>query len=169
MLVSQGNYTAKYAVGRMSGYNIIDVGLCEDLTPPDDFEEEFPTLRFNSEELYNIAKDYWEGLYVRADDDLLTIELKEYRERNDSGLPMYIPRDLLYDVKGLEPMIITDIYILMDMDNGMDRIEEEDLKVLESFPDLKYIYIITPPEEYNEQDLIIPQDKYVVTIENGVG
>ena len=169
MLVSQGNYTAKYAVGRMSGYNIIDVGLCEDLTPPDDFEEEFPTLRFNSEELYNIAKDYWEGLYVRADDDLLTIELKEYRERNDSGLPMYIPRDLLNDVKGLEPMIITDIYILMDMDNGMDRIEEEDLKVLESFPDLKYIYIITPPEEYNELDLIIPQDKYVVTIENDVG
>lgn len=169
MLVSQGDYTAKYAVGRMSGYNIIDVNLCEDLTPPDDFEEEFPTLRFDSEELYNIAKDYWDGLYVRADDDLLTIELKEYRERNDSGLPMYIPRRLLWDADALKPVIATDIYILMDEENGMDRIGEGNLKDLEILEQLENIHIITPPEEYNQDDLIVPQDKYTIIIENGVG
>lgn len=169
MLVSQGDYTAKYAVGRMSGYNFIDVNLCEDLTPPEDFEEEFPTLRFDSEELYNIAKDYWDGLYVRADDDLLTIELKEYREVNDSGLPMYIPRRLLWDAKALKPIILTDIYILMDEENGKDRIGEGDLKDLEGFEHLEHIHIITPPGEYNLEDLIINQDKYIVEIENGVG
>ena len=32
-----------------------------------------------------------------------------------------------------------------------------------------HLCCLKAPEEYNEQDLIIPQDKYVVTIENGVG
>lgn len=168
-LVSKGDYTAKYTIQNINGFNIIDANLCEDLNEPEDFEEEFPTLTFSSEELYYIAKNYWEGLYVRADDDLLTIELKEYRELNDSGLPMYIPRRLLKDINGLEPMIVTDIYVLMDEENGMDRIEDGDLEVLESFKDLQIIHIITPPEEYNQDDLIAPQDKYTVEIENGVG
>ena len=168
-LVTQGDYSAKYTVGRMSGYDMIDVDFSEDLIPPDDFEEEFPTLKFTNRELYEIAKNYWKDLYVRADDDLLTIELKEYRECNDSGLPMYIPRRLLYDVKGISPMIKTDIYILMNMEDGMDRIEEEDLKIFESFENLQNIHIIASLDEYEEEDLIIPQDKYTVLLGDSIG
>ena len=150
-------------------HDMIDVDFSEDLIPPDDFEEEFPTLKFTNRELYEIAKNYWKDLYVRADDDLFTIELKEYRECNDSGLPMYIPRRLLYDVKGISPMIKTDIYILMNMEDGMDRIEEEDLKIFESFENLQNIHIIASLDEYEEEDLIIPQDKYTVLLGDSIG
>ncbi|MBQ3409415.1 MAG: hypothetical protein IJH12_09460 [Clostridia bacterium] len=167
--VTQESYRAPFTVGEREGAITDDEILDEDLTPPEGFEEEFPTLTFSSEELYYIAKDYWDGLYVSADDDLYIITLKEYREVNDSGLPMYIPRKFLYDVSSLNSVIGTDIYILMDEENGLDRIEEEELKTLESFKRLSVIHIITPIGNYNRDDLIIPQDKYVVEIENGVG
>lgn len=173
--VKHDGYEAKFTVGLTEGKNVIEIKDTSDNNEndidenKDDKDKEGTVLTFSSKQLYEIAKKYWEGLYEKAYDDLLIIELKELREENDSGLPMYIPRDLLYDVQGLKPIIVTDIYILMDMENGLDRIEEEDLKVLENFENLKNIHIITPPEEYNEIDLIIPQDKYVVTIENGVG
>lgn len=167
--VSQDEYSAKYTVGGGLSSNVVEVEYDEDLTPPEDFEGEFPTLTFSSRELYDIAKEYWKNLYVRADDNLLTIELMESREVNDYGIPMYIPRNLLYDIKGLDIMIETDIYILMDEENGLDRIEEEELKNFEGFEHLSRIHIVTPPKEYNEFDLIIPQDKYIIEIEQGVG
>jgi len=156
-LVTQGDFSAKFTAGKASAKaKSEEEQLCEDLTPPDEFEEDFPVLTFTSEELYNIAKDYWDGIYVRADDKLLTIELKSRRYNNGTGVPMYIPRKLLYDVKGLAPMIENKIYILMDDENGNEKITKEDWEIFDNFENLTNVNIIVPKgkvgniEEYME-------------------
>lgn len=161
--VVQDNLSAKFAVSAKAGEILLD----EDLTPPEDFKEEFPTLTFKTDEMYNIAKEYWKDHIVSCDDEFRTIILKEYREENGSDVPMYIPRRLLSDIGGLKPMILTDIYILFNDEDGNELITEEELKYFEEFPDLSHIHIITLEE--NVDNLIVKQDKYVVDIENGVG
>lgn len=150
--------------------NLTDVDdemLDEDLIIPDDFEGEFPILTFGTDEMYNLAKEYWMEDIIDFDPISRKIMLKEFKEQNDSGLPMYIPRKYLYDIKGLKSMIVTDIDILMDEEDGNEIISEEELKYFEEFPDLSHIHIVT--WEDNVDNLIVKQDKYIIDIENGVG
>lgn len=141
--------------------------LDEDITPPDGFEEEFPTLTFKTDEMYNIAKEYWKDHTLSYDDEFRTIILNEYRELNDSLMPMYIPRRLLSDIEGLKPMIVTDIYILFGEEDGNELIAEEDLAILSKFKDLSEIHIIT--WETDVSKIIVDQEKYNISIEQGVG
>lgn len=162
--VSQNKLRTKFYV------NVTDVDeemLDEDLIIPDDFEGEFPILTFETDEMYNLTKEYWMNDIIDFDPNSRKIMLKESRELNDSGLPMYIPRKYLYDIKGLKPVIVTDIYILMNEEDGNEIISEETLKYFEEFPDLSYIHIIT--WEDNIDNLIVKQNKYIIDIENGVG
>lgn len=161
--VIKGDNTAPFAIS--SQYM---EALDEDLIVPDEFKEEFPKLTFTNKELYEYAKEYWDGLYVRADDDLLTIELNTRSMFNNSGRAMVIPRRLLYDVAGLKSVINQDIFISMDEENGMDKIQKEDLKVLDNFEDLRRIHIVsgkgTLPSGADYDNYIVSQDKYDVEV-----
>ncbi|MBP3502771.1 MAG: hypothetical protein J6K42_04785 [Clostridia bacterium] len=141
--------------------------LDEDLIIPEDFESEFPTLTFETTEMYNIAKEYWKDNAIELHDDAKTIVLEESREVNDTGLPLYIPRKYLNDIKGLKPITVTDLYILFDDENGNEIISEKELESFKEFKDLKYIHVITGYVDVNQ--VFEKTDGYVVTLEEGVG
>lgn len=64
-------------------------------------------------------------------------------------------------------MILTDVYILFNDEDGNELITAEDLTLFEDFEYLKYIHIITWEEDASK--VIVDQDKYEVTLENGIG
>lgn len=64
-------------------------------------------------------------------------------------------------------MILTDIYILFNEEDGNNLITAEDLVLFENFEYLEYIHIITWEEDASK--VIVDQNKYKVILENGVG
>lgn len=141
--------------------------LDEDLIIPDDFDGEFPTLTFKTDEMYDIAYSYWGEDILSSNKDTKTIVLKTKKEYNKYEIPMYIPRKYLYDIEGLKAMINSDIYILFNEVDGNSTITAEDFKYFEKFENLQNIHIITSETDKNK--IVVNQSKYNIIFEGGVG
>ena len=160
--VTQNKFVTAFSVNIIGMNKEIDDGdlLDEDLIIPEDFEGEFPTLTFQTDEMYNIAKSYWSGNILNSNKYAKTIVLKSKKEYNKYEIPMYIPREYLYDIEGLKAMINSDIYIEFHEDVDNSIITSEELKYFDKFENLQNIYIIT-----SETD----QSKYNIILQDGVG
>ena len=141
--------------------------LDEDLIIPNDFDGEFPTLTFKTDEMYDIAYSYWGEDILSSNKDTKTIVLKTKKEYNKYEIPMYIPRKYLYDIEGLKAMINSDIYILFNEVDGNSTITAEDFKYFEKFENLQNIHIITSETDKNK--IVVNQSKYNIIFEGGVG
>lgn len=167
--VTQNKFVTAFSVNIMGMNKEIDDGdlLDEDLIIPEDFEGEFPTLTFQTDEMYNIAKSYWSGNILNSNKYAKTIVLKSKKEYNRYEIPMYIPREYLYDIEGLKAMINSDIYIEFNEDVDNSIITSEELKYFDKFENLQNIYIIT--SETDKSKVIVDQSKYNIILQNGVG
>lgn len=167
--VTQNKFVTAFSVNIIGMNKEIDDGdlLDEDLIIPEDFEGEFPTLTFQTDEMYNIAKSYWSGNILNSNKYAKTIVLKSKKEYNKYEIPMYIPREYLYDIEGLKAMINSDIYIEFHEDVDNSIITSEELKYFDKFENLQNIYIIT--SETDKSKVIVDQSKYNIILQKGVG
>ena len=167
--VTQNKFVTAFSVNIIGMNKEIDDGdlLDEDLIIPEDFEGEFPTLTFQTDEMYNIAKSYWSGNILNSNKYAKTIVLKSKKEYNKYEIPMYIPREYLYDIEGLKAMINSDIYIEFHEDVDNSIITSEELKYFDKFENLQNIYIIT--SETDKSKVIVDQSKYNIILQDGVG
>ena len=117
--------------------------------------------------MYNIAKSYWSGNILNSNKYAKTIVLKSKKEYNKYEIPMYIPREYLYDIEGLKAMINSDIYIEFHEDVDNSIITSEELKYFDKFENLQNIYIIT--SETDKSKVIVDQSKYNIILQDGVG
>lgn len=118
-------------------------------------------LKFKNRNMYSQMKITLINDYLRADDDLMTIELPSGKKFEFSVLYSWLD-----DVEALKPIIDTDLTIYMGDANGVDKITEDILKKFEVFENLEKIHIILDSNE-SDYEVIVPQDKYKVDI-NGV-
>ena len=167
--VTQNKFVTAFSVNIIGMNKEIDDGdlLDEDLIIPEDFEGEFPTLTFQTDEMYNIAKSYWSGNILNSNKYAKTIVLKSKKEYNKYEIPMYIPREYLYDIEGLKAMINSDIYIEFHEDVDNSIITSEELKYFDKFENLQNIYIIT--SKTDKSQVIVDQSKYNIILQDGVG
>ena len=93
--------------------------------------------------------------------------LKSKKEYNKYEIPMYIPREYLYDIEGLKAMINSDIYIEFHEDVDNSIITSEELKYFDKFENLQNIYIIT--SKTDKSQVIVDQSKYNIILQDGVG